>query len=455
MKLHFFSLLLLTGYLGTFFLAVIFLSFFSLTAESALKKYLLKDACVKFIFSDKRPSVRQRMAERWGIKKKLDRWQKVIDSAHKAVKYIIDSATVAREEQYLVRVLLFEHALEKGHCVWELLSPGGFIIIDDTAQQTGCLLKKPSLVVTYKKGAFYMNGMRFESDAVRIISEQGTTKFDGVTYRGDFLFVRYRDRILCINCIELESYVGSVLSSESWPGWPLEVNKAFAVMCRSYVLSHMLAAQKSGRPYHVRNTNSHQNYHGVHTSTVIEEAVAQTAGMCLVYNNKPILAMFDACCGGVIPAHIAHGIDFKKEPYLARAYACTYCKKYSLYNWEKTFSLAELEKKFRAAQLCNDAVHEVRVVARDKAGLAKTVHIKTKRGVVTCKGKQIYSALAEVKSYAFDVIKSGHAVTITGYGHGHHLGVCQWGAREMVRLGYSYQQILSFYYPGTQLRAMA
>ena len=42
-------------------------------------------------------------------------------------------------------------------------------------------------------------------------------------------------------------------------------------------------------------------------------------------------------------------------------------------------------------------------------------------------------------------------MTIEGKGHGHHMGLCQWGAREMVRLGWEYEDILEFYYPDTQL----
>ena len=302
--------------------ASLFLCVSFISAAPLVQKTSLKDACGQSLISAERPSLPQRMSTVWGVKKKLERWEKVVDSAIRATKYCIDSAFAQQEEQYTVRVLLDEHTLKVDACSWELMSSSGFIVIDESAEHGAYLVTKPVLLVAFKKGALYVNGKRLKGSAVRIIAEQGTTMLDGTTYRGDFLFVRYKERILCINCIELESYVGSVLSSESWPGWPLEVNKVFAVMCRSYVLSHMLAAQKSGRPYHVRNTNSHQNYHGVHTSSVIEDAVAQTAGICLVYNNRPVLAMFDACCGGVIPADISHGIDFEKEPLENRSGHC-------------------------------------------------------------------------------------------------------------------------------------
>ena len=41
------------------------------------------------------------------------------------------------------------------------------------------------------------------------------------------------NNLLLINIVELENYIFSVLKTESWPGWPLEVNKAFAIASRS------------------------------------------------------------------------------------------------------------------------------------------------------------------------------------------------------------------------------
>lgn len=41
--------------------------------------------------------------------------------------------------------------------------------------------------------------------------------------------------------------------------------------------------------------------------------------------------------------------------------------------------------------------------------------------------------------------------TITGTGYGHHVGMSQWGAYAMAQQGYTYEEILLFYYTGTYL----
>ncbi len=42
-------------------------------------------------------------------------------------------------------------------------------------------------------------------------------------------------------------------------------------------------------------------------------------------------------------------------------------------------------------------------------------------------------------------------LTISGHGFGHGIGLSQWGAEERAKAGQSHRQILSFYYPGTEI----
>ncbi len=51
----------------------------------------------------------------------------------------------------------------------------------------------------------------------------------------------------------------------------------------------------------------------------------------------------------------------------------------------------------------------------------------------------------------FEVRKLAGGFAFVGSGHGHGVGMSQWGARAMARRGHSYQRILSTFYPGAQL----
>ena len=82
-------------------------------------------------------------------------------------------------------------------------------------------------------------------------------------------------------------------------------------------------------------------------------------------------------------------------------------------------------------------------------------HFKGSGNLHTLSGKRVYSLLnKKVKSFHYSVEKNGSTVTFKGRGYGHHLGLCQWGAKEMTSQGWNHKDVLIFYYPGTQLMRM-
>lgn len=51
----------------------------------------------------------------------------------------------------------------------------------------------------------------------------------------------------------------------------------------------------------------------------------------------------------------------------------------------------------------------------------------------------------------FEVRKSGTDYTFAGRGHGHGVGLCQWGARGQAQAGKNCLAILGHYYPGSRV----
>jgi stage II sporulation protein D len=54
-----------------------------------------------------------------------------------------------------------------------------------------------------------------------------------------------------------------------------------------------------------------------------------------------------------------------------------------------------------------------------------------------------------LRSTHFSVSVSDGKAFFEGKGWGHGVGLCQWGAMGMAKKGFSYAQILKFYYPGS------
>ena len=62
----------------------------------------------------------------------------------------------------------------------------------------------------------------------------------------------------------------------------------------------------------------------------------------------------------------------------------------------------------------------------------------------------LYSSAFEVE-ITRDANGQATAFTLHGRGWGHGVGLCQIGAAVMAEEGYSYEQILSHYFPGSRL----
>lgn len=354
---------------------------------------------------------------------------------------------------HTVRVLLDEQPAAEGD-LWQLSSAQGFMVSTQSAQAAGDHYAAKKLHIRVVNGVLYLNDKKQTSSAISLLPKKGFIRWGDGRYHGSFIVTKRNGSWLLINNLPLEDYVYCVLKSESWPGWPLEVNKVLAIASRSYALAKITRANAANLPYHILNTNMHQVYAGIHNSPVHKQAVEQTKGVFLSYNDEPIIAMFDSCCGGVIPAHIK-GINFKEAPYLKRTYACNFCSSCSTYNWR-----IECDAETIADALCDEyprlrTVRNIRVTQKDRAGLVQQLNIKGRHGHVMVPGHRFRALFPKVKSLCFSVNRSGDTYIIKGHGQGHNRGLCQWGAREMVRQGYGYEEILAFYYPKVSFTKLA
>jgi hypothetical protein len=292
--------------------------------------------------------------------KHIKKWHELAEYAADGVK----AALYNDQKPIVIRVLLA--CCDKQSSVqWNFSAQTGFVVHAAKDKHFNNRMAM-SVKIEIKNGQLICNGKRVNG-TIQITPILDHALLNGVAYDGNFFIMPDKGKFLCINGVELEDYIAAVLKTESWPGWPLEVNKVFAIASRSYVVYQALQARHSKRPFHVKNSNVHQTYKGRHDVVMLKEAVAQTRGIVLGFEGKPILAMFDCCCGGVIPAHIAD-FDFKKAPYLARPYACNNCKTSSLYSWQASYEHALFEALIKK-QINEKKLFDICITKKDKAGL--------------------------------------------------------------------------------------
>lgn len=351
-----------------------------------------------------------------------------------------------------IRVLLDEKATQE-EVLWKMGSRGGFLVFSPATKQK-TVYQLVTLTATCKDGSFYINGTKQNSDHLFIIPLASTILFEKNIYDGVLALSLYQGTAYLVNHVDLEDYVLSVLPYESHASWPDEVHKAFCIAFRSYGIAKVLQqralhAQKGlAVPFDIKNTNVHQIYKGRSNSARFKKIIDQTRGVVLAHKGKPVLAMFDICCGDIVPAD-KDGIHFSKAPHLKRTYPCTFCKEYKFYTWTCTYSFEEIENALKKEMPDIGNIQDIKIASVDKAAVVQEVKIRTKNRWVTLTAAKLKSCLREMKSLAFTLQKTGLSLKITGKGHGHHMGLCQRGAYYMVLKGWSYRNILKFYYPHT------
>ncbi len=124
-------------------------------------------------------------------------------------------------------------------------------------------------------------------------------KYQGnsLQYRGEMYIQLYNDVIAVVNHLPLDMYLYSVVGSEMYSSWPIEALKAQAVTARTFAYQKLI---NSRNPIaNIYDTTVDQAYYGVDKETnSVRQAVDQTLGTVITYNNIPITAFYSSNAGG-------------------------------------------------------------------------------------------------------------------------------------------------------------
>ena len=130
-------------------------------------------------------------------------------------------------------------------------------------------------------------------------------------YRGQIEVGVTGQKLSVINSLGLEQYLAGVVPQEMPSAWPGEALKAQAVAARSYALAHRLGGKGFDLYADVRS----QVYGGIRAEQpAATAAIEATAGEVLLWEGKPIDALFHSTSGGTTLAAVE--VFGKVVPYL-------------------------------------------------------------------------------------------------------------------------------------------
>jgi stage II sporulation protein D len=282
---------------------------------------------------------------------------------------------------------------------------------------------------------------------------EGQIAVDGAPYRGVVEVYAGAGRLSVVNVVPLEAYVAGTLHRELYRAWGGAELLAQAVAIRTYALYRMRRAR--GRLYHLDATAGDQVYGGVAAETpAARRATDATRGQYLSYAGRPILAVYHSASGGQTAS--AQEVWGRPVPYLVSVDVPGEEASPDAY-WRASVSVETLEALLEGAGLGVGALQDLRVLERTASGRVSRVEILGQRGSRTVSGRELRQLLdgGTLRSTLYEILRAGDDFVLVGSGHGHGVGMSQWGARAMARSGATYQEILGRFYPGAELRGLA
>lgn len=276
-------------------------------------------------------------------------------------------------------------------------------------------------------------------------STEDNSKEKTETKQSENLVTVYRSNGTILQ-IEMEEYLVGVVAAEMPASFNSEALKAQAVIARTYALKkiskgEILTDTVSTQSYIDTNQmkskwgNEYNKYYNK-----IVQAVSSTKGEYITYNGEYIEAVYHSTSNGY--TEDAKNVWGKSYPYLKSVES----------SWDKSVSsylkieTKEFETLLKILGLTIDNDTEISIISRNDSGRVSEVKIGNK----SYTGVELRNILG-LRSADFDIEINDGIVTIITRGYGHGVGMSQYGANEMAKLGYNYKDIISYYYNGVTI----
>lgn len=316
------------------------------------------------------------------------------------------------------------------------------------------------------------------------------------SYGGRLEILDTENGLVLVNEIDLEAYLKKVIPSEMPSSYEKEALKAQAVCARTYAFMQSRSNSYSEYGAQIDDSTQFQVYNNVDPDEKTAQAVQETYGKMLYYNENPITAYyFSTSCGTTTNAAIWDS-DPEDTPYLRclslqtarsrlsfaseEAFA-SFIKKKDFPAYDASYPLYRWNFRTNGTIIASHVggvgkITGVSVTERGPGGVAMKLLVKGSEGETTISGQNaIRSALGDASltltlmdgktSDGWSLLPSGFLAIeetgtdeqgvvqfrVYGGGYGHGVGMSQNGAQGMAKAGMGYEEILKYFYDGVTI----
>jgi stage II sporulation protein D len=204
--------------------------------------------------------------------------------------------------------------------------------------------------------------------------------------------------------------------------------------------------------YNVANGTTPSVYYKANYSERIKTLTAEVYGQAIYYDGKYVQSVYAASTAGTTAS--AKTVWNINLPYLVSVQTPFDLASDPHYGLRKSFTVSEIKSALESylnITLSDNPANWLSITARVDGAYVSELSVD---GQKTVSGRKMRENILDfdLKSAAFDVVFDGQNFVFTTYGYGHGVGLSQYGANILAEQGYSYVEILKYYYTGVEVR---
>ena len=254
-----------------------------------------------------------------------------------------------------------------------------------------------------------------------------------------YVDINYNDKHLKVS---IDDYIIGVVAAEMPASFEEEALKAQSVASRTYLVNTLstnnLVDTTTNNQVYIDKTamkdkwgNDYNKYYNK-----ISNCVKETKDKIITYQNKPIKAFYYSMSNGYTESSL--NVFNEQLDYLNIIES----------KWDKdNQEIITISKNDFCTKLnidCSNII--ISNIKKDKSNRIKTIIINNKLFT----GVEVRHLL-NLRSTDFEIDITDSLISVTTKGYGHGVGMSQYGANNMAKEGYTYEEILKYYYQNIEI----
>lgn len=380
-------------------------------------------------------------------------------------------------------------------------SESEMVVFDENGSVAAIVPEKTECVIYNYENELMCDAFEEMQSSVTIKSDS-PIKYNGSAYRGSFSVLAKNGKVSVVNNVSEDDYLASLLGKEMSTSWPIEALKAQAVCARNYAFT--IEGKHKNDGFDICSSQHCQVYGGMKSEAEsTRRAVEETRGVVVKYDDKIVPLYYFSCDGGY--TEDSENVWINALGYLRGKKDIHENPKYATrYDWSVTYTKEEIENILNTKGMGVGELRDIKIDSvSDNNGVLKLTFVgdkgektvtKTQTRTVLSLNSQAYeieknsaspTVREEIETMVHSVLTEDGVVEVTnpqyvltengiekipystvvikeesdcyesytfnGHGWGHLVGMSQWGAYSMAMEGYSYEDILEFYFTDIEI----